>query len=298
MKDELVSIIVLTYRNFDNIEKNLKSIFCQKYPNIEIIVSDDGSDNFDIEKIEKILEKKSDNIKKIQVIHHEKNIGTVKNFNEAIKKANGEYIFPLSQDDCFYSENTVEEIVSNFDDSLVVTSIREAYSGEQSVGEFPIEADRGRFNNPNFYDFLIFNGNIISGASTYYKKEVFEKYGYFDEELRLLEDMPFYLKLLSQKEKIKFISVKTIKYSLGGVSTSKKPNLMLTKDWIKVYQKEIEGKKGYLKRYIQFLLKTNQNILKDKNSKIIYLEFPDILIFKIINKIFKVNILFKLYGIK
>ncbi|MGL5931838.1 MAG: glycosyltransferase family 2 protein [Cetobacterium sp.] len=298
MKDKLVSIIVLTYRNFDNIEKNLKSIFYQNYSNIEIIVSDDGSDNFDVEKIEKILENKLQNIKNIQVIHHEKNIGTVKNFNEAIKKATGEYIFPLSQDDCFYSENTIEEIVNNFGGFLVVTSIREVYSEDKLVGELPLKIDRERFDQSNLYEFLIFNGNIISGASTYYKKEVFEKYGYFDEEIRLLEDMPFYLRILSKNEKIKFIAIKTIKYSLGGVSTLKKPSLMLIKDWIKMYEKEVEGKRGYLKRYIQFLLEIQKNISKDKSTKIVYLQFPDILIFKIINKIFKVNILFKLYGIK
>ncbi|MGL6064749.1 MAG: glycosyltransferase family 2 protein [Fusobacteriaceae bacterium] len=294
----LVSIVVLTYRNFENIEKNLKSIFSQSYSNIEIIVSDDGSDNFDTKKIEKLLESKSKNIKKIQIIHHKKNIGTVKNFNEAIKKAKGEYIFPLSQDDSFYSETTVERIISNFGNALIVTGIREVYLENEIIGEFPIEEDRKRFEKSKFYEFLILNGNIISGASTYYKKEVFQKYGYFDEDLRLLEDMPFYLKVLSQKNKIKFISVKAIKYSLGGVSTMQKPNLMLTQDWIKMYEKEKIGKKGYLKRYIEFILETKYNILKNRNIKISYLKFPDILFLKIIDKVFKINILFKLYGIK
>lgn len=298
MDNKLVSVIVLTYKNFDNIEENLNSIFSQTYKEIEIIISDDGSINFDIEKIKELTKKAKQNIKNIKIIHHEKNIGTVKNFNKAIKKSNGQYIIPLAQDDCFYSQNVIENIINKFGEYFVVTGIREIYLEKKRIGELPLKKDRKRFNESNFYEFLILNGNIVSGACTYYKREIFEKYGYFDEDLILLEDMPFYLRLLSNSEKIKFLDLKTIKYSLGGISTSEKQNPILTNDWIKLYEKEKKEKSGYLKRYINFLLDIQMNILKNRNIKFSYLKFPDILIFKVTEKIFKINILFKIYKIK
>ena len=42
----LVTIILMTYKKFDNIFKALDSVFCQTYSNIELIVTDDGSPNF------------------------------------------------------------------------------------------------------------------------------------------------------------------------------------------------------------------------------------------------------------
>ena len=42
----LATVVVLTYKQFDNLQRNLNSIFIQTYDNIEIIISDDGSQNF------------------------------------------------------------------------------------------------------------------------------------------------------------------------------------------------------------------------------------------------------------
>ena len=99
---------------------------------------------------------------------------------------------------------------------------------------------------------MIINGNIMSGASTYYKKEVFEKIGYFDEQYKLLEDYPFYLKDLRMKNQIKFININTIKYSLDGISSSSIVNNTLIEDFYKVFINEQKYNKGYLKRYLKF----------------------------------------------
>lgn len=45
-EDELISISILTYRNYRYLYEALESVFSQDYSNIELIVSDDGSDNF------------------------------------------------------------------------------------------------------------------------------------------------------------------------------------------------------------------------------------------------------------
>ena len=41
----LVSIVVLTYNSSDYVLETLDSIKCQDYPNLELIVSDDGSND-------------------------------------------------------------------------------------------------------------------------------------------------------------------------------------------------------------------------------------------------------------
>ena len=45
------SIIVLCYKNQDKLYGMLDSIFIQDYPRIQLIVSDDGSYDFDVEMV-------------------------------------------------------------------------------------------------------------------------------------------------------------------------------------------------------------------------------------------------------
>ena len=54
----------------------------------------------------------------------------------------------------------------------------------------------------HFFEYIMKYGNFVSGASTYYKKEIFDKYGLFDEKYKLLEDYPFYVNLAFNNEKI------------------------------------------------------------------------------------------------
>ena len=74
-------------------------------------------------------------------------------------------------------------------------------------------------------------GNFVSGASTYYKKEIFDKYGLFDEKYKLLEDYPFYVNLAFNNEKIGYIDYPTIQYELGGISTASNRNPLLDQDY-------------------------------------------------------------------
>lgn len=290
---ETVTIIVPTYNNFNNLEKNLLSIFNQTYNNIELIISDDGSENYDEIFINNIIEKyKNLNTKlKIKKIHHLKNIGTVKNANYAIKNSTGRYIFFLAQDDIFYNEKVVEEIVNNFGENLICTTYRNCLS---ETGKFlevlPNKKRLEKLSTKESYLDLLVNGNYISGACTYYKREVFEKYGYFDEKMKLLEDFPYYLKILKNREKIGFIPIKSINYFCGGISTTKKINLTLVEDFKKVYLRELKDTKGYLRRVLQFNIKMTDNLLLNKKNSKKYLTYPDIAIIKLVNKILKINL--------
>ena len=64
----LISVLVLCYKNRALLNGMLKSIAMQKYPNIQLIVSDDGSSDFFVDEVKNyIASLKADNIREIIV---------------------------------------------------------------------------------------------------------------------------------------------------------------------------------------------------------------------------------------
>ncbi|RDU22118.1 glycosyltransferase [Anaerosacchariphilus polymeriproducens] len=234
-KDILVSIPILIYNNSTFLKKTVDSVLKQTYPSMEVIISDDCSKNYDEVLIEKQKRRLEEQGIKVIINHNEENIGTVKHLNKVIDIMTGQIMCNLACGDCFYNKDTIRTIVKHFQNSnyLVLTAKRMCINEENEkelfilpskVEQRIIEKSRKKTLN------LICNRNVISGSVTYYHRNVFEKYGKFDERMRLLEDWPYYIKLLMANEKIGFLDEITILYRWGGVSNSKKRHPLLIKD--------------------------------------------------------------------
>lgn len=216
----------------------------QDYPRIEVIIADDGSENFDKKFIENLFSKSGKNIVNLEIIHHEKNIGTVRNLNNAIKKSNGNYFIGLAADDMYYDNQTVSKIIRFFKETkaYVVTSKRAVFEGDKrNVREvLPSSEDEiYLYKNPEILFRRLCIGNFISGACTFYSRKCFEKYGLFDESYVLLEDYPYYLRLTRIGVKIDYLRLTTILYRWGGISTSGKHNKLLLSDFKTSIVKEV-----------------------------------------------------------
>ena len=90
----LVTVIVPVFNVEEYLEKCIKSIICQTYSKLEIIIVDDGS----TDNSPKICDKWSLVDKRIQVIHKE-NGGLSDARNTALKIAKGNYISFVDSDD-------------------------------------------------------------------------------------------------------------------------------------------------------------------------------------------------------
>lgn len=103
-EEKLVSIIIPVYNVVLYLEKCIESVLTQTYPNIEIILIDDGSSDGS----ENICNQYKKN-NKIKVIH-QKNRGVGAARNKGIQEAKGKYIVFVDSDD--YVESTlVEELI-------------------------------------------------------------------------------------------------------------------------------------------------------------------------------------------
>lgn len=292
MNNPLVSIIILTYNNIEYFNSCINSIFEQSYNRMEIIISDDCSNNFNENNIKEYIEKnKGKNIVNYKIIYHEKNLGTVKNFNNAIIESSGEIIIPVAVDDCFYDKNAVKYIVKYFLDNnnLILTYCRVICKEEDSKIKEILPTKKQinlLYGDVSKLFKSLCKVNFISGASTSYSRKFFSKYGLFDEEYKLLEDYPKYLQVLRQGEKIHFLPRILIKYRLGGISTRKVINPILKSDFDFVIKKEILPYKKKVGSFLYRLKKFEYYKAKKKYLLIILMIiFPDIVFYKVLKKI-------------
>lgn len=231
----MVSIIVLTYKNFQNLKNNIRSIAEQKYDDYEVIIQDDGSPNFNFAFVESLV-KQSGKPDKFHIERNEKNLGTVKNMNKAIKKTHGDIIVPLSQDDIFFDSDTLSLIVEAFNkgDKNVFQGKR---IGEKSKLIRPNKEEEFYFTDKASKDckwFRMAMSSYLSGASLYWKKETLEEVGFFDENYVLLEDYPVMLKLIEKDISVGLINSITVKYGEDGIS-SNHASVEMINDCIRMY---------------------------------------------------------------
>lgn len=89
----MISVCIATYNGEKFIEEQIKSILIQLEENDEIIISDDSSTDDTIKIIENIADSR------IKLLKYNKFHSPVKNFENALLHANGDYIFLADQDD-------------------------------------------------------------------------------------------------------------------------------------------------------------------------------------------------------
>lgn len=227
MNKPLVSLIILSYKNYHFIYEALDSVLCQNYPNIEIIISNDGSDDFQKKALKNYINKnKKDNIKNIVINNNPKNIGTVKNINKAIKFSKGEYIVMFAADDAMYDNNVINNLLKAFDKlpkkELVVISQVAMYDIKlkKFIQLFLSKEDLKRIKElpPEKLFAEMSTRCIVPGCGTCYKREIFKKYGFFDEKYVLVEDFSFALKLSRLGVKHNYFDFISVKHRDGGIS--------------------------------------------------------------------------------
>jgi len=220
----LVSVLVLSYNNLKYMNDCLNSILQQNYPYIEIIISDDFSSDFKKDEIEQfIMNNKKENIVNYVMNQNSSNLGIVKNLNNAISLATGNYFINLACDDVLFDGEVISSIVKCFSDSnYLVLAGYVAQFDEQLEGCLLTTPTwqyiKYTYGNPIDCYKQLCAGNFIPSPGMSYKRELINRYGMYDEEYRLLEDYPRWLYLTRNGCSIGFLQRYIVKYRKGGIS--------------------------------------------------------------------------------
>ncbi|MCM2680123.1 glycosyltransferase [Echinimonas agarilytica] len=253
-KKPSLAIVTLTYNNWDLLENCIASVFKQNLETVgevEFSITDDGTHDFNYKFVQSTVEKWSQGSRVRTAINiNESNIGTVASFNRAINRTESDIIVILSADDAFYDNSVLSKVTREFETgaSQIITTKR-SVCDKSLTKEMRIEPSDNfkplfkEKNELNLYKYIATKGNIISGASVCFTKKIYDELGGFDENYRLLEDYPFFLKALENNINIKFCDFVSIKYSDSGVSApvGSSLNPMLKSDFVKLYKRLLES---------------------------------------------------------
>ncbi|PIR72625.1 MAG: hypothetical protein COU42_00605 [Candidatus Nealsonbacteria bacterium CG10_big_fil_rev_8_21_14_0_10_36_24] len=250
MENPLVSIIIPTYNASAYIADAVDSAVKQTYLNKEIIVVDDGS----TDDTKKILAPyiRDGFIKYI----FQKNKGLSGARNTAIREANGEYIALLDADDFFLPEKVERQIRYLETHTECDISYCDLYHFYE---DNPLKLLKLQYNYYSGNDVLLhlIKGNFIAPLAVVLRKNVFDRFGYFDENLKRSEDLEFWIRVALNGGRICFLPEILGKLRMrktGNLQDSKgQPAVKLTNleilDHLNSEMNKIEKKKYKLNYY-------------------------------------------------
>ncbi len=230
MLEKLFSVVVLTYNQENLVLETLNSIYNQSFKNIELVISDDASKDNTQKVIADWIESHEDRFANVVVNFNRKNLGISGNHTLGIKLANGEFVKYIGGDDILLP-NAIEKMhdfLENDKEARFCTSkIKMFYKkGDNYItfDELPRkkmfkklkEADANKQFRILSYD------NPVPATGNFFRRSVFEDYGYFDGKYTCMEDWPQWLKFLLHGERLFLLDEYTGLYRkhINSVSTS------------------------------------------------------------------------------
>lgn len=182
------TVIIPLYNKEKYIENAIKSILNQTFTDFNLLIINDCSTDASATIASKY---KSD---KVQIFTHEKNAGLSASRNTGIKNANSNYITFLDADDLWQPTflESVFQLIQNFPEARIFgTNYEEVWESVIKKPHNGSEILPINFSGYiNFFKINIKQG-IYNHGSVCFHKEVFEKIGYYNENISFSEDLDF-----------------------------------------------------------------------------------------------------------
>lgn len=203
----LVSVIIPNYNYAKYVREAIDSALEQTYPNVEIIVVDDGSKDDSPE----ILKSYG---KKIKTVFQE-NAGVSAARNNGVRMSQGEFVAFLDADDIWFPEKIEKQIElfgKDKDLGLVHVGV-ENIDSEGNALDSTTAGLAGRIS----HEFLLFERAVVlgGGSGIMIPRKVFDELGGFDPELMTSADWDLFYRI-SRRYEVGFVPEILLRYRLHG----------------------------------------------------------------------------------
>ena len=181
-----ISIITVSFNTAEYIEQTIVSVLSQTYLHLEYIIIDGKSSDSTLYIIKK-------HQSKISLLISEKDTGIFNAMNKGLKVMTGDLVLFLNSGDYLHDNNVISDVVNVFNKNpgihLLYGNVVFDYGTRKQIRKYR-QLDR-----------IFFSCSTISQQVMFAKKALFVKYGFFDEEFRVVGDWNWVLNLFLRHKK-------------------------------------------------------------------------------------------------
>lgn len=191
-----VSVICTTYNHEDYVDQALRSVVGQDYPNVELIVIDNGSTDRSSDCIARFVEQHP----AVRFIKNPTNLGLNRAFNQGLALARGRYVIDLAADDVLLPNRITRQVdmFERLSGPYAVVFSNAAYIDEQGSqtgfhyavdhsGHTQVKVPSGDVFRP------ILDSYFICTPTMMMRRDVLNELGGYDEALTF-EDFDFWVR--------------------------------------------------------------------------------------------------------
>ncbi len=181
-----LSIITINYNNASGLKKTMESVLNQTLKNFEYTVVDGNSTDGSVELIKQFDNSSIEYFSWIS----ESDSGIYNAMNKGIRMAKGEYIQFLNSGDIMASNDVTEKMLGSLPNDCNIL-----YGNMLKPLSKRIHRDRGfAGKTPTMLDFYT---GTLNHSSAYIKRTLFNTYGLYDENLKIVSDWKWYLQVIA-----------------------------------------------------------------------------------------------------
>jgi glycosyltransferase involved in cell wall biosynthesis len=194
----LLTVVTICRNAAHSIAPTLRSVTEQDYPSLEYVIIDGGS----TDGTQSVIERHGGRVGRFT---SEPDRGIAHAFNKGIAASTGRWILMLNAGDAFAHRGALSELAARAEKGARIVSAR-ARCGRKTIPRYRIRPGLG----------LLLRAHI-SHQATLVHREVYARYGAYDESFRIRMDFDFFLRVL-RSEAVDFVDRELVQFEPGGIS--------------------------------------------------------------------------------
>jgi glycosyltransferase involved in cell wall biosynthesis len=209
-----LSLVTINRNNAAGLEKTMQSVASQTFKDFEYIVIDGASTDGSVDVI-KAHDADFAHFKWVS----EPDSGIYNAMNKGLRMASGEYIQILNSGDCLAAPDVTERMLSVLEKvgnpSILYGNMVKCFlDGRQWVDK--------SFEGREITMLGMFSGTLNHDPA-YIRRDLFGKYGYYDENLKIVSDWKWYLQaIIFGGEKPQYVDIDVTLFDMSGISETNK----------------------------------------------------------------------------
>jgi glycosyltransferase involved in cell wall biosynthesis len=232
-----ISVITPSFNQAAYLERTIRSVLDQGYPDLEYIIIDGGSTDGSVDIIRKYADR-------LAYWVSESDQGQANAINKGLRRATGEWVAWQNSDDVFYAgafSQLAQKTSKSLDADLIIGNMNLIDKNDLLLRDM-------KYVRPTYRSMLA-EGMVLANQSAFWKRRLHTEVGYLDEDFDCGFDFEWFLRILEFG-----ISAVHVNSTWGGLrmhEETKTSNRQAV--FIREYEKILQGRKcsSLSKKYYQ-----------------------------------------------